>query len=387
MRMTLAPRRGIALVTAILGILVIGALISGIFFASSQDYKASRNALYQERALTAAEFGQNVVLRDWNVDTAFLMAVGAIRTRTVNVQNRANAEVTWTKLNKLTFWVVSEGRTEVGTDRQARRRTGMIVRLDVPDIPARGALNMRSVAVDTIGGSGSVSGTDTNPTAWSDCPLAGPQAPGIVTSDTTKMATKGTNCSGYLCVTGSPKRDQDAAMADTAEFFTFGGINWADLTALASPATTYASGFLMTGGSGATSMGPRVVNGVCDKTSIYNWGDPGRTTVCANYFPVIWGKGNLSVSGGSGQGIMVVDGDLTVSGGATFHGPVLVRGRISSSGQGAHFLGGVMVGNQNGVPSSILGSGSFKFSRCAMITAFAAHAKPTVPKRSWADMY
>src|SRR5688572_23861770 len=73
MRITSTPRRGIALVTAILGILVIGALVSGIFFASNQNYRAGRNALYQERALTAAEFGQNAVLRDWNVDTAFLM--------------------------------------------------------------------------------------------------------------------------------------------------------------------------------------------------------------------------------------------------------------------------------------------------------------------------
>ena len=387
MPMTLTPRRGIALVTALLAILVIGALVSGIFYSSNQNYKASRNALYQERALTAAEFGQNAILRDWNVDTAFLMAVGAMRSRTVNVQSRANAEVTWTKLNRLTFWVVSEGRTEVGTDRQARRRTGMIVRLDVPDIPARGALNLRSVGVDTIGGSGLVNGTDVNPTSWTDCPPAGPAAAGIVSSDTLKMATKGQNCTGYLCVTGTPKREQDPAMADTAEFFTFGGINWADLTALATPATTYASGFQMTGGTGATSMGPRVVNGQCDKSSIYNWGDPARTTVCGSYFPVIWGKGNLSITGGSGQGILIVDGDLSVSGGATFHGPVLVRGRVQSAGQGAHFLGGVMVGNANGSVSTILGSGSFKYSRCAMITALSAHAKPTVPKRSWADMY
>ena len=387
MRMTLAPRRGIALVTAILGILVIGALISGIFYASNQNYKAGRNALYQERALTAAEFGQNAILRDWNVDTAFLMAVGAIRTRTVNVQNRANAEVTWTKLNRLTFWVVSEGRTEVGTDRQARRRTGMVVRLDVPDIPARGALNLRSVGVDTIGGSGTVVGTDQNPAGWSDCPAAGPAAPAIVSSDTLKMVTKGQNCIGFACLTGTPKRSQDASMADTAEFFTFGGINWADLTAKAN--IVVPTGFLITGGTALAGNGmfPRVLNGACDKTSLYNWGDPARTTVCANYFPIIWATGNLNITGGSGQGILIVDGDLNVSGGATFHGPVLVRGRILSSGQGAHFYGGVMVGNQNGQPSTILGSGSFRFSRCALITALSAHAKPTVAKRSWADMY
>lgn len=383
MQMTSAPRRGIALVTAILGILVIGALIAGVFFASTQNYRASRNSLYQERALTAAEFGQNAILRDWNIDTAFALPVGGMRSRTVNVQNRANADVKWTKLNKLTFAVVSEGTTEAGTDREARRRTGMIVRLEVPDIPARGALNLRSVATDTIGGSATVDGTDTNPLGWSDCPTAGPTGPGIVASDTAKMKTKGNNCTGYTCVTGSPKREVDAAMSDTAEFFTFGGMDWADLTALATPVTTYASGFVMSGGV----LGPKVVNGACDKANSYNWGDPGRTTVCANYFPVIWGKGNLSITGGAGQGILIVDGDLIASGGATFHGPVLVRGRLVSSGQGAHFLGGVMVGNQNGMPTTLLGFGSVKFSRCAMITALSAHAKPTIAKRSWADMY
>jgi hypothetical protein len=384
MRITSTPRRGIALVTAILAILVIGALVTGIFFASNQNYKAGRNALYQERALTAAEFGQNAVLRDWNVDTAFLMAVGATRSRTVNVQNRANAEVTWTKLNRLTFWVVSEGRTEVGTDREARRRTGMIVRLDVPDIPARGALNLRSAAVDTIGGNGGVSGTDANPGGWTDCPPAGPEGPGIVQSDMTKMATKGANCSGYNCVSGTPQRAADPTMADTAEFFTFGGINWADLTAMAN--VIMPAGTVTTSG-GTTIVGPRVSGTACDKTNIYNWGDPTRLGPCANYFPIIWARGNLTINGGQGQGILIVDGDLSVAAGGTFYGPVLVRGRLASSGTGAHFVGGVMVANQNGVPSTILGGGTFKFSRCAMITALAAHAKPTVPTRSWADMY
>jgi hypothetical protein len=174
-------------------------------------------------------------------------------------------------------------------------------------------------------------------------------------------------------------------MADTAEFFTFGGINWADLTAMAN--ITVPTGFLISGSTAGNGMFPRFVNGACDKTSVYNWGDPARTTTCANYFPIIWAKGTINITGGSGQGILIVDGDLNVSGGATFHGPVLIRGRLISGGQGAHFYGGVMVGNQNGQPSTILGSGSFRFSRCAMITALAAHAKPTVPTRSWADMY
>src|SRR2546428_4420000 len=57
---------GIALVTALLVVVLVGALILGVFATSLSDYRIGRNMLFQERALAAAEYGQNDVVRNWN---------------------------------------------------------------------------------------------------------------------------------------------------------------------------------------------------------------------------------------------------------------------------------------------------------------------------------
>ena len=39
-----------------------------------------------------------------------------------------------------------------------------------------------------------------------------------------------------------------------------------------------------------------------------NWGDPATPTgVCFGYFPIIYAPGNLRISGGYGQGILLVE--------------------------------------------------------------------------------
>lgn len=73
------------------------------------------------------------------------------------------------------------------------------------------------------------------------------------------------------------------------------------------------------------------------------WGDPGRPgSACAGR----WGRGgstaDLSVAGG-GQGLLVVQGDLTLEAGASFRGWVLVTGRLRL-GPGARFAGVADVG-------------------------------------------
>src|SRR5690242_10249921 len=55
MQLTSKRREGFALAVAIGAIVVIGALIAGAFFASSQQFRVGRNTLLQTRARTAAE--------------------------------------------------------------------------------------------------------------------------------------------------------------------------------------------------------------------------------------------------------------------------------------------------------------------------------------------
>ena len=50
---------------------------------------------------------------------------------------------------------------------------------------------------------------------------------------------------------------------------------------------------------------------------------------CARYYPVIYARGDLRITGGGGQGILLVGGDLDVEGGFAFDGPVVVRGKLT----------------------------------------------------------
>jgi Tfp pilus assembly protein PilX len=52
-------RSGFALPVAVFAIVIIGALVAGAFFASTQEFRIGSNTIQQTRALGAAEFGLN----------------------------------------------------------------------------------------------------------------------------------------------------------------------------------------------------------------------------------------------------------------------------------------------------------------------------------------
>jgi len=75
---------GLALVTALLVVVLVGALILGVFTTSVADYRISRNLLFQEQALAAAEYGQNDVLRSWDTSWVHTMQPGNVTVRPVS---------------------------------------------------------------------------------------------------------------------------------------------------------------------------------------------------------------------------------------------------------------------------------------------------------------
>lgn len=75
--------------------------------------------------------------------------------------------------------------------------------------------------------------------------------------------------------------------------------------------------------------GPVEVGGTCDTGQPWNWGDPMRPyRPCGDHLPLKGRAGPVVVNGGEGQGVLVVDGDVTLAGGALFHGMVLASGRV-----------------------------------------------------------
>ena len=55
-------RPGFALAIALAAIVIIGAIITGMFFASTQEYRMSRNTALQARALTTSDTPSSTIV-------------------------------------------------------------------------------------------------------------------------------------------------------------------------------------------------------------------------------------------------------------------------------------------------------------------------------------
>jgi hypothetical protein len=102
---------------------------------------------------------------------------------------------------------------------------------------------------------------------------------------------------------------------------------------------------------------------------------------------VVNGTGNLQITGGYGQGILLVDGDLSVQGGFEFYGPVIALGHLTTAGTGGHFNGGVMAADVNLEQSTVLGNAVVTYSSCSVSRALQGSASGRLFKeRRWVDL-
>ena len=103
-------REGFALAVAMVAIVVIGALIAGAFFTSSQEYRAARNSLVDQRAYTAAEAGVTQPIQGWLKSLNLSMLNGATANPdTLKINGGGYAVRRVTRLDDYTFWVISDG--------------------------------------------------------------------------------------------------------------------------------------------------------------------------------------------------------------------------------------------------------------------------------------
>lgn len=365
-------RAGIALPIAVFAIVIIGTLVAGAFFSSTQEFRIGSNTLQQTRALGAAEFGLNQTIANWNSTWNTRMTRGQVQTLKPVTSDGSVATVRVTRLSDQAFLVASEGIAG-----RSRRGAAKVLVLNIPQLNLLGALTTRGAT--KIGGSSFIDGNDHTYTDW-ECPAAGPALPGIATSDSASITAAG--CQNYSCVAGNPKVLQTPAAADTNTYFNFGSLGWAQLTAMASKVLT----------GSIQGIGPTVSNGACNTADYRNFGEPIKTgelaSPCENYYPIIYSPGNLTLNTGRGQGILLVEGDLDVQGGFEFYGPVIVRGTLKTSGEGGHFNGGVMAANVQLDQNVVIGNAVISFSRCTILKALNGSATATsAVERSWFEVY
>jgi hypothetical protein len=185
-----------AVAVALVAIVLIGLLIAGTFFFSTQDYRVGRTSLDTDRALTAAEYGQNTAFKDWTAAVWNTnLKIGDTLKRVYATGGSSTDTVTVTRIKYNMFWVVSSDRSDAGNvSSEGRRRTGMLVRMDTPQWPFPGAFTGASF----IGLSGNYTGTgvDQVPTGWTDCPPTGDPIAAVASVSTANISGQG-GCNGF----------------------------------------------------------------------------------------------------------------------------------------------------------------------------------------------
>lgn len=376
--MTSRNERGFALVGAIFALVIIAALIAGAFFASRTEMTVGRNSQTYQRAFGAAEAGLNNTIANWaSVGSFNAMATGDSTTVTGTLPSNGGSYTTVVKrLNNELFLVRTVGTDPSGS---ASRTLGAITKLLTVQMNFRASLTTRSQL--KLGGSSFIDGRNTDPTSWS-CPSGATDTlPAVLTRDSNQITTSG--CSSYSCLFGKPAIKQDTSINDST-FFKYGDTDWNELVAMATKTYVGDTGPL-------NGVGPVGSATTCTTSTMDNWGEPNRTgspvVGCQNYFPIIYVSGNLKLTGGRGQGILLVAGDLEVQGGFEFYGPVIIRGHLQTAGTGGHFNGGIMAADVDFELNSILGNAVLTYSSCAITKALQYNASGRlVNTRSWSEI-
>jgi hypothetical protein len=391
----LTNERGMALAVAIFALVVIGALVAGIFYASTLEQRTGRNSLYAAEAEQAAEAGPVAVLNNWdqyalnNMGNGSVTTLGATPVREHPELAYAN---TVTRLNGQIFLIQSLGsRVSPAGDTVAQKSVATIARLSFVKANAQAAVTVTK-PITFNGNAFSVIGNDSVPQGWStdslgnadpNCTSSANQA-GIRSATTTGVGTQDVDN-----LFGNPPQVSNDPTVTTDFFNIFGDVTFDELKKNADIVVTSTQ---------PQQPAPTLLTVSpfrCNITDWNNWGEPERTAgyvkACSTYFPIIYASGSqLKLSSGSrGQGLLLVEGDLEIVGGFEFSGLIVAKGGIKISGTGNKITGALLaqdvdLGDQN----SISGNTTLQFSSCALNKAIqgSAFAEP-LAFRSWAQLH
>jgi hypothetical protein len=374
-------REGFALAAALLAMVLIGAVVTGGFYAANQEAAVGRSSIATEEAMMLAEQGLSNVMGTRS--PRFLDTLSMTATVNVDVNHAVVSgsdtlgkyTVTARKLGNHLFVLTSTGTAyRSGRLIGATRTVSQLTRTLSVTFPTDRAI--MSLGTLHINDNQLVVGTDYVPTGWPGCTNAGTRtgAASPVPIDT----RNGT-------VTGAPPTLIDPSIT-AASFANFGGISWAQLVAAADK--VYAPGATV------SAVAPVAVGSTCTTSLISNWGAPTSPThACYPYMPIIYAQGNLTITAaGSGQGILLVEGDLAGAGNFQFYGVVIVKGRLAPTASTLNVFGTLMVMGGGSMASTSFAGGNttVTLSTCAVERAMAALPQferiYPLGQRGWVDL-
>ena len=388
MKRILRDERGMALAVAIFALVVVGALVAGAFFAGTQEQRVGENQRRVQTSFGVAEAGVQERVMSWQPDSMNkrqeypqdsvpIYSLAAAATAPGGTGRYFGYSY---KLGSNIFLIDVTGRDQASANgviaggSGARQRIGMITRLAPVDFGIHASLTTQGGV--NLTGNADVNGNDLNPAGWLNCDPSGPPQAGIRDPG----ANVGT--SGNGSVQGNPPVVNDPSINNNS-FTNFGGATYAQLAARAT----------ITLGPGTYKTNPNFGGPTgCDKTDLLNWGDGlNPASACGSYFPIIHITGDATLNGDQGQGILLVDGTLSVQGSYQFFGIAIMQNDLKTAGGGntdAHFWGGVMAKNADLSTQNVSGHATLNYSSCSILAALQATSQISMMRqRGWVQLY
>ncbi len=375
-----ANERGMALAVAIFALVVIGALVAGTFYAGRLEQQTGQNSFYAMQAAEAAQgaLTQTMQAQNGATLTTIPVAPGSYTTFSSVTVGAATGAPKVRRITSSLWLVQSVGTRTNGGQTLATSTVAQLYRLNQAQITVNAGLT--AIGKVTVTGSSEVYGYDVTPPSWLvgspavECPtpddVAGVKYNGQVVQQ------------GSAIIKGDPNRDQDNSLTAANMM---GGSTFNDLKAMATKTLTGN----VSGLAAVTTGTPAVCNTAVES----NWGAPtDKANPCFTYFPILYHYGDLSISGsGEGQGILLVEGNLSVQGRIDFYGPVIATGGVNIRGTGSDdvkFYGGVMAQDVTLDDTKLSGNAMINYSSCAIRRALQGSALPMpLTERSWMQVY
>lgn len=351
--------RGAALALVLWALVVGGALVTAAIVVTVQEQRMAGAEGRDQRAFLAAEQHGTETLDRWTAGELLLRMPQPFDS--LQVGNGPG----WAALVRRLTGKVFLLEVEAAAQPDAARRMGWLIQAEPESIALAGAVSVGGRAF--LGDGVTISGVDEPPPGRGDCPPASAAIAGV--------SAAGTDVVGSATIAGSPPMGLRSAAES--------GLAGVDLAHFDDFATRAAR--LLPPGSYSTH--PATVGTVCDLRDALNWGDPsGPPSPCGTYFPVVRIAGGGTLTGGVGQGILLVDGDLRITAPYEFDGLILVRGTIET--QDHLLVRGAIAAPFLGSPAGHLTQVEVHYSKCIIdnVLEFSSPLQ-VLASRGWKQLF
>jgi hypothetical protein len=359
-------RRGVAIIAVLYFLVVCAFTTAALLFVQRTAIRGAALTTNGARLLGAAEAGAFASIAGWDSEIRAGQVIGTAATQ--HLRDEAGIEITIfiTRLGSRLYSVVGEASSA-----GMARRLELLVRQPVFE-PKVGSALVSAVNVNV--GAGVRFEVDSGACADTGAAITiSPQAQLIIDP--------------LLPVGDRPGARADSVAADSMTYLSVGGASWADLAAAAD---------IRLSSDARVIPVPVVANGRCMKSD-GNWGDITKYSPCASYAPVVYAPGDLTIEGGVGQGVLLVDGHLLIAGPFTYSGQIVARNGIETRADNIAISGVVYAWRGRGETTATRSSSNeitlthattLRYSRCDARHGIAPWLQPRrVRERAWSELF